>query len=648
VTYNYLDKWPDYSRDPADILQLDPTKPCSCDLEWTASEVPDVLGLSDGVIHITVPYDDGIEYFLHLLKLHPNLTIAGHNFCASDLPLLLKRDIPIRLDQIEDTILYHWLVNQHLCKSSGKAALDEENGTELRGRGFLNLGTFASIYTNFPHWKTCRGDKCSGPCPKHDQMWYNAIDCASVAEGLPAVKRQAQLRGVDKLYPLHRELAWVLAQMREFGVRIDVPYVFSQDTHPLGSTDGRSLDEEFRRERERIRLLLPFNPQSPPQVTAHFKSLGLKDAQEETVSDLVDDLGDNAPEELKLLLEFKELGNGVDRWFQSEYRDKNGWLKGYLDRNGYVHPRLNPFTSTGRLACSSPNFQNIYVRKGEQIRKAIIAPEGYYLVRADYSNAENRVVLHYSGYSVPRETDLHTWVAQLAGLRADMDFVQRVGGGSPRQAAKSVQHASNILEGLQLKTPDALRSSRIQSEIKAGARVVFPHWTFRGKIVTFTGVNLSRRVYGNATFDHRAQALKIQETYFDRFPDIRKFQQRVSKQCEMENVVRTPLGYVLLSFGDDEERMKIAQGMAQQNPIAHLTKLALVRLWKRWERDRKMRCILQIHDELLCIVKEDVDPKVAMGWLQEDMEVEMPEIPGLIIPADPTYGRSWAKSEQLS
>src|SRR5262249_28447493 len=154
-------------------------------------------------------------------------------------------------------------------------------------------------------------------------------------------------------------------------------------------------------------------------------------------------------------------------------------------------------------------------------------------------------------------------------------------------------------------------------EIKAGARVVFPHWTFRGKVVTFTGVNLSRRVYGDATFEHRARALEIQEKYFGRFPDIRKFQRKVSKQCEMDNSVRTPLGYVLLSFGDDEERMKIAQGTWQQQPVAHLTKLALIRQWKRWERDRLMRPALQCHDELISYVKDSVDPKTACAWLAE-------------------------------
>lgn len=642
--YKFLSEWPGYSSDPADILQLDPSKPISFDAEWDAIGRPDVLGVSDGTLHVTVSWNDGIDYFHEFVKQNPNIEIAGHNLIQADLPLLAKFGINIPLEHVTDTILLHYLSNSHLCKSSGKVS--EEEGSDIRGRGFMGLSCFASIYTNFPHWKTCRGDKCSGPCPKHDQRWYNAIDCASVAEGLPLVKKQARLRGVDKLYPMHRELMSVLGQMQDYGVFIDVPYVYPSSMHPLGSTDGNSLEEQFQRDRKVIEEQLPFNPRSPKAIIEHFKEIELVNAQEETIAEAVEDLGESAPKDLALLLEYKQLGNGVNRWFQPQYRDDKGWLQGYLDEDGFVHPRLNPFASNGRLACVSPNFQNIYVRKGEQIRRAIIAPPGYYLIRADCSNGENRVVLYFSGYTIPRELDLHTWVAEISGLTPEMDFVKRVGGGKPRQAAKSIQHASNILEGLQLKTEDALRSSRIQAEIKAGARKVYPHWRFNGKIVTFTGANLSRRVYGDASFEHRKQALEIQETYFNRFPDIRKFQQRVSKQCETEQAVRTPLGYCLLSFGDDAERMKIAQGLWQAQPVAHITKLALLRLWKRWERERLMRPILQVHDEILCYVKESVDPKVALGWLREDMEAEVPELPGLVIPTDPTYGRSWAKSDQ--
>jgi DNA polymerase I-like protein with 3'-5' exonuclease and polymerase domains len=644
--YKFTPVLPEVSCDPNDINKFAGAKMLGLDLEWSQSGEPTILGLSDGITTMSIPWEDGRERLRELIQRNPDIFWVMHNGVAADLMVLENLGIKLPLNNIEDTIILMWLVNSHLAKASGKTALEEDEG-EKRGRGFFNLGTMLSVYTDIWHYKDCRGNTCVGPCPEHDKYGYNGIDSLGPVLALPALRRQAQLRRVDHLYEMHRELAYVLAQMQEYGVRIDVGYVYPRAKHPLGSTHGESLDEVFLREKDQIERSLPFNPKSPKAVVEFFKEWGLENAQEASVREMVEDLGEKAPAELIALLEYKELGNGANRWFEPQYRDKDGWLQGYLDPNGFVHPRLNFFTSSARLACSSPNFQNVYKRKGEHIRRGVVAPPGWYIVRADYSNAENRYVLHRGGYSIPRDMDLHTWVGEMAGLTVDMELVKRTGGGKIRQAAKSIQHANNILEGLQLKRSEDLRKPKIRAEIAAGARVVYPNWTFKGKVVTFTGVNLARRTYGDATWPHRKDALEISARYFDRFPGVRKFQQEVSKQCEIEGAVRTPLGYCLLSFGDDEDRMKIAQGVQQQLPVAHLTKLALLRLWKRWKDEGLMRPFLQCHDEILTYVKDSVPPEVAMEWLQEAMEIEMPEIPELIIPADTTFGPTWAESDQI-
>ena len=146
--------------------------------------------------------------------------------------------------------------------------------------------------------------------------------------------------------------------------------------------------------------------------------------------------------------------------------------------------------------------------------------------------------------------------------------------------------------------------------------------------------------------DHRHAALEISGKYFARFPGIRGFQRDISKRCERDGVVRGPLGYCLLSFGEDTDRMKINQATWQQQPVSHITKLALLTLWDRWESDGKLRPVLQVHDEILCYCRADVPPADACGWLVEAMEQVVPEIPGLTIPAEPTYGSSWAESDQ--
>lgn len=663
--YTLLTSWPEVSRNPEDIKAFFGKLLLGLDFEWDKNEMPTLQGVSDGVLHVSVPFDVAVTYLRQLVS-HPEINFVGHNIIGADLQILKNVDIEIPLDRIDDTIILHWLVNMHLSKSSGKAALEEDAG-EKRGRGFNNLWTMASLYTDLPHWKDCRGAFCEGPCPDHDEPWYNGLDAAAPVLSLPHLKRAAKLRGLENLYEMHKELAVVLADMREYGVFTNVPYI-----------DQLRADHE--QDRESLAVQLPFNPNSREQVLEFFdKKYGIKldDNQEETIREAVEDAGgeDMAPEELVTLLEYKELGNGPDRWFQPYYIGKDGYQHGFLDPAGFIHPHLSFFTSSARLMCSSPNLQNVAKRRksrrkcecghmraehqgkclvlgcscekfrgealGKKIRAAFIAPPGWYIVRADLSNAENRVVLHLSGYEIGRDVDLHAWVRDIAGLTEDMEFSQIL--GNAREAAKSIQHAGNILEGLQLKTPQELRAPKIKSEIANGARVIYPQWTFEGKVVTFTGVNLARRAFGDASWANRKKALQIADKYFSRFPGVRSFQQRVSQQCEREHAVRPPNGYVTLSYGAPDDRMKQAQGIYQQQPVAHVTKLALLNMHRRWRESGLSRPVLQVHDEIIAYVRNEVDPQTAMGWIQKDMEIVNTdgELKGLVIPAEPSWGSNW-------
>lgn len=675
---------PPVSRDPLDILRLFGPESLpiqrvaqralgtekwilGCDLEYREPEryreQPTVLGVSDGHLTVSVPFEEGLPFFQELRAQHPNILFVGHAFTSADKFAFRQVGVEIMLEDIEDTIIRFYLANSHLCKTGVKV---EDGDGEKRGKGYMNLWTFLSLYTDFYNYKECWGKQCRREfCPTHDVWGYNGADSSGPIYAIPTLITQSKMRGVDKLYTLHRDLAYVLGEMSRYGVQIDRPYV-------------EKLQGDFEKGKERIEEQLPFNPKSGKAALDYFKKkdILLSDWQETTIREAVEKYED---EELALSLDYKELGNGTDRWFAPVTKDSSGDWVGYMDDRGKIHPRLGMFTSTGRLQCTSPNLQNVAKRRvdrhvcecglrkedhlglghdfkgaslGKMVRRAIIASPGHYLIKADYSNAENRVFLFLGGHHIPNTVDLHLTVSDIAQLTPEMEFSIRLGG--PREAAKSIQHAGNYLEGLQLKTPAELKSPRVRSEIEQGARLVFPDWKFNGKVVTFTGANLAGRAFGDKSFKNRAKALEVASKYFGGFPGARDLQQRIGKQIEQHKAVITPHGYYLLSFGDDEERYKTAAAMWGSNPVAHLTKLSLVDLWRKFDGGRPLRPILQVHDEIICEVPNHIHPEEASEWLGGTMEIETPEIPGLILPiGNPSkreraaYGPNWSDTKAV-
>lgn len=634
--------YPDVKRDPSLIKNLfgkgsfrfsdKPSTPVlGLDLEFNKKNEPSIIGLSDGFLSVSCPYLDGVEYFKEVILDNPSAIIVGHSVISSDLFVLEGRGIKLDLRNMEDTIIRMWLANMHLCKTSNKSAL-EEDADARRGAGFMNLWTMLSIYTSLQNYKSCREDACDGPCPKHDVFGYNGLDAMGPVLAMNPLRKQCILRGVEKLYPMHRDLAYVLAKMSQHGIQLDMPYV-------------RTLREEFAHGKEEAAKLLPFNPNSKKQIQEFFGDRGivLPNTQEQTVRDNIELFPNDV--ELSALLEYKELGNGPDRWFGAKF----------VDKDGRVHPRIGFFTSSARLMCVNPNFQNVAKRRidrktgenvGKKIRRAIIAPEGYYIVRADYQNAENRVYLYLAGYTNIPNTDFHSWMVENIGITDTHPFAMAMGGA--REAAKSVTHGSDYLEGLVLVEASVLkRSAKIQNEIKLGARLVFPDWTFNKKIVTFTGINLARRAFGDASYENRRKSLDLVQRYFDKFPLIRELQKKITKQAEMEKIVRPPHGYALLSYGQDEDRMKQAAAVWGSQPVAHFTKLALLDLDAKFLAGRPMRPVLQVHDEILTYVPNNIDPLEAASWLRSSMEFETPEIKGFIIPAEASYGPNWRDQTKI-
>jgi len=414
----------------------------------------------------------------------------------------------------------------------------------------------------------------------------------------------ARLEGEERLWWLYREverpLQGVLASMERRGIQLDVAY--------LEALSGELAAELERLEEEIQRLAgRPFNLNSRDQLeTVLYDELGLtsgrrtaKTGKRSTSASVLETLRGAHPIVDKIL-QYRELAK----------------LKGtYLDplpklihpATGRLHTRFHQTgTATGRLSSSDPNLQNIPIRTeiGRRIRKGFVAGEGRRLVVADYSQIELRVLAHLSGdenlQRIFREgRDIHTQTAAwMFGLDAgDVDSFQR-------RAAKTINFG--VLYGMS--------AHRLSREL---------------------GID-----YG--------EAQAFIDRYFDSYPGVRAFMERVLAEARERGYVETLFGRrrhvpELLSKARNvrEAAERVAFNMPVQGTAADLIKLAMVKLAPRLE-PLGAALLLQVHDELVVEAPEDRTEAVA-GVVRDTMEHAWElDVP---LAVDVGVGRDWLEAK---
>jgi DNA polymerase-1 len=242
---------------------------------------------------------------------------------------------------------------------------------------------------------------------------------------------------------------------------------------------------------------------------------------------------------------------------------------------GRVHTTYNPVgTVTGRISSNNPNLQNIPIRteEGRRVRKAFIASPGWCLVGADYSQVELRVMAHVSQDeglcgAFERNEDVHTTTAA-AVFELPLDAVTY----DLRRMAKAVNFGLIYGQG-------AFGLAR-QIGVKVG------------------------------------EAQEFIKRYFERFPLVKKYMNRMEEEATTQGYVETLLNrrryFPELSsagFGSVNQR-QAAQRMAINTPIqgsaADIIKLAMIRLYRMLNSSPlHARMLLQVHDEIVLEVPEN-------------------------------------------
>jgi DNA polymerase-1 len=261
----------------------------------------------------------------------------------------------------------------------------------------------------------------------------------------------------------------------------------------------------------------------------------------------------------KLLLEHRSLSK-----LKSTYTDK---LPDMINPStGRVHTSYHQaVAATGRLSSSDPNLQNIPIRtqEGRRIRQAFIAPQGYRIVAADYSQIELRIMAH---------------------LSADPGLLKAFKEGQDVHRAT----AAEVFEvGLDEVSGDQRRKAKA---------INF------GLIYGMSAFGLARQLHLG-----RGEAQQYIDRYFERYPGVAQYMDRTRVLAREQGYVETLFGrrlYLPEINARNKMRAQAAERTAINAPMqgtaADIIKRAMLSVdsWLRDEgRDTKM--IMQVHDELV-------------------------------------------------
>jgi len=277
---------------------------------------------------------------------------------------------------------------------------------------------------------------------------------------------------------------------------------------------------------------------------------------------------------------------------------------------GRVHTSFNQtVTATGRLSSSDPNLQNIPVRteEGRMIRALFEPGEGYdYLLSADYSQIELRLLAHMSG---------------------DENFIDAFKRGQDIHARTAAEVFGIPLE-------------EVTPELRRHAKAV----NF-GIVYGISDFGLARNLHIS-----RKEAGDYISRYFERYPGVRAFMDKVVAEAHETGYVTTMFGrrreLPAIKSRNFNQRM-LAERMAMNTPIqgtaADVIKLAMIAAYHRLkEAGVKSRILLQVHDELVLeVVESELD--VVQAILRESME----HVVELSVPLsiDIHWGRNWAEAK---
>ncbi len=400
---------------------------------------------------------------------------------------------------------------------------------------------------------------------------------------------------------LERPLVPVLAQMERHGITVDrdtlsrMSNAFAQKMAALEAEIHELAGETF-------------NVGSPKQLgEILFDKMGIEGGKKgktgayATGADVLEDLATEHDLPARVL-DWRQLSK-----LKSTYTDA---LQDHIDPDtGRVHTSyVQTGASTGRLASTDPNLQNIPIRteEGRRIREAFVPAPGHTLLSLDYSQIELRILAHIADIDALKQAfrdglDIH---AMTASEMFDVPLDQM--------------------------TPDIRRRAKA---------INF------GVIYGISGFGLARNLR-----ILRSEAQAFIDRYFERFPGIRTYMDQTVAFAKEHGHVETLFGRKIHTpeISAKGPRAGFAWRAAINAPIqgtaADIIRRAMIRMPEAI-KDMPARMLLQVHDELLFEVREDAAPAVTEAARAIMESAAMPAVQiDVPLVVDAGEGGNWAEA----
>jgi DNA polymerase I len=533
---------------------------------------------------------DQLDRELTLRKLAPWLESDAHGKVGQNLKydkhIFANHGVLLRGIR-HDTLLESYVLESHKPHDMDNLALRHLNVktisfTDVAGKGAKQIGFDQVDLDTATHYAAEDADITL-------QLHQNLAPQIETQKGLQHVYRDIELPAMHVLYAMERN-----------GVLLDCDLLRVQ-SHELGA---KLVDLEARAFEAAEQ---PFNLNSPKQIQEIlFEKLklpvkkktpsGTPSTDEEVLQELALDYP--LP---KLLLEYRAMAK-----LKSTYTDK--LPKMVNRRTGRVHTSYSQAVAiTGRLASSDPNLQNIPVRspEGRRIREAFIAAPGSFIVAADYSQIELRIMAHLSG---------------------DEGLLKAFAGNED-------VHRATASEIFMVQPAD-----------------VTPEQRRYAKVINF-GL-----IYGMSAFGlakqlnlERGAAQAYIDRYFARYPGVKNYMDSTRLQAREQGYVETVFGRRLwlpdINSSNGMKRQgaeRAAINAPMQGTAADLIKLAMIAVQGFLENENlQTRLIMQVHDELVLEVPEGELQLVKDMLPQRMCDVAVLRVPLLV---ELGSGQNWEKA----